>query len=146
MNTTLSRLVQIIAGCNNASKWGFIKKIRRYRKLWRWTRTMDAWSLHLNWAGRRRTYGNGTGRDLFINGPWRLESLDEKLRSPLPPFQWWKKWCVWGLSPVQHWGGGEGEGEGGLGGFISYFILTKIVVLATLRNLSGTHLRNDRER
>ena len=49
-----------------------------------------------------------------------LDKMDEKLRPPLPPFQWWKKWRVFVVARVHHWIGGRGAS-------ISHFILSKIV-------------------
>ena len=49
-----------------------------------------------------------------------LDKMDEKLRPPLPPFQWWKKWHVFVVARVHHWIGGKGAS-------IYHFILSKIV-------------------
>ena len=35
-----------------------------------------------------------------------LDKMDEKLRPPLPPFQWWKKWRVFVVAREHHWIGG----------------------------------------
>ena len=51
-----------------------------------------------------------------------LDKINEKLRPPLPPFQWWKEWRALVRPRVHHWFGGRG-------GFISHFILSKIAIL-----------------
>ena len=50
-----------------------------------------------------------------------LDKMDEKLRPPLPPFQWWKKWRAFVVARIHHWIRGRGAS-------ISHFILSKIVV------------------
>lgn len=37
---------------------------------------------------------------------YNLGQFNEKLRQPLPKFQWWEKWRVLGLEPFHHWFGG----------------------------------------
>ena len=51
---------------------------------------------------------------LLLQFKWKIKS------TPFLPFQWWKRWRVFGLAPVHHWFRGNC-------GYISYFILIKIV-------------------
>ena len=78
------------------------------------------WSF-LHWNVPQRKYVND--KPLPNKGfQWAtiLDKMDEKLRPPLPPFQWWKKWCVFVVAREHHWIGGRGTS-------ISHFILSKIV-------------------
>jgi len=65
----------------------------------------------------------GTTRSLFR---WRDDFISHfipvKIASPLTPLQWCKKLYLLGLARVHHWFRGQG-------GFISDFILTKIVIV-----------------
>ena len=79
--------------------------------------------------------GGGFYFSFYSVQDWISVKTNEKFESPLPPFQWWKKKARFGLRANSSLIWGEG-------GFISHFILSKIVGRSVWENLVAGTLRS----